>query len=151
MTQKRRLKERVRRVGEEVEESLRQDGENKRLEHATNESLYHVDQDGVPVTTLSRKLAKRQKLAEKDPLFSRSKINIASNALNEKIRKHKKQLTVSPKPDTIKVSNVSTLWHEAPSITKAQKVGVYHMLPALHICLNGMCLLETTEYKVYKE
>ena len=126
MTLKRRLKERVRQVGEEIEESLRQDGDTQRLEHATNDSLYHVDQDGVPSTTLSRKLAKRQKLAEKDPLIARSKPNYVSNSLKQQLKKYKTRVSVSPKPDTIKTLSTS-MWHETPLTTKAQKVGSYHI------------------------
>lgn len=84
--QKRRLRQRVKEIGEQVEESIRQDGEDQKLQHVAAEQLFQVDSKGGDTP-----LTKRQKLKIKDPLVKSRKFDSvkASKFETEKLKKLK--------------------------------------------------------------
>lgn len=83
--QKRRLRQRVKEVGEEVEESIRQAGEEQKLQHVAADQLFQVDSKGGDAPRLS----KRQKLQIKDPLVKSRKFD-ATKASRFEVERLKK-------------------------------------------------------------
>jgi nucleolar protein 53 len=84
--QKRRLRQRVKEVGEQVEESIRQAGEEQKLQHVAADQLFQVDSTGGDAP-----LSKRQKLQIKDPLIKSRKFDAAkaSRFETERLKKLK--------------------------------------------------------------
>ncbi|KAJ0405720.1 hypothetical protein ATCC90586_005878 [Pythium insidiosum] len=66
MARKRRLQQRVKAIGEQVEESIRQDAEDSKLESIASDELFQID-------TLGGRVDKKQKLKQKDPLIKSKK------------------------------------------------------------------------------
>ena len=69
---KRRRQQRVEAVGAQVEASIRQDAEEKKLKHVEATQLFQVDSKGGQVPSRLTKKQKLEKL-QKDPLLASSR------------------------------------------------------------------------------
>ncbi|KAG7394494.1 hypothetical protein PHYBOEH_005073 [Phytophthora boehmeriae] len=107
---KRRRQQRVKAIGAQVEESIRQDAEDKKLKHVEAEQLFQVDSKGGDVGPPVTKKQKLEKL-QKDPIlagtrkFDASKLNKGEALAVKKLQQQSQQ----QKP-AVKAKKSSNLW-----------------------------------------
>ncbi|KAL4160150.1 hypothetical protein PRNP1_000721 [Phytophthora ramorum] len=105
---KRRRQQRVQQVGAQVEESIRQDAQDKKLKHVQAEQLFQVDSKGGDAP-----LSKRQKLEklQKDPLLaSARKFDVAKLNKGEVLAVKKLQQQQPQPQQPKKDKKVQKLW-----------------------------------------
>ncbi|KAE9331225.1 hypothetical protein PF008_g15540 [Phytophthora fragariae] len=149
---KRRRQQRVKAVGAQVEESIRQDAEDKKLKHVTTEQLFQVDSkggdEGPPLT-------KRQKLEklQKDPLlastrkFDASKLH-KGEALAVKKLQQQTQPPLRAKPT--KDAKLKGLWGHDGAVKadeQSQQLDEY-VAPVVAKSAKRRKLVASTKYQV---
>ncbi|CEG48136.1 uncharacterized protein PHALS_05609 [Plasmopara halstedii] len=116
MGTKRRRQQRVKVIGAQVEESIRQDAEDKKIKHVEAEDLFQVDSKGGARLTKKQKLEKMQK----DPVlastrkFNASKLNKNEMILVKKMREQKFQL--KNQSESMEMDSVKDLWNQDGSL-----------------------------------
>ncbi|GLD93047.1 hypothetical protein PINS_up001639 [Pythium insidiosum] len=108
MARKRRLQQRVKAIGEQVEESIRQDAEDRKLENVASDELFQID-------TLGGKVSKKQKLKQKDPLiksnkFVAEKANKFESKLVKKLQAAQQSAVTEPTKAKKPATDGSLLW-----------------------------------------
>lgn len=136
---RRRANARAKKVGAEVEESIRQDGEDQKLQYASSKELFQVDNKGGDDGVLT----KRQKLNAVDPLIRPSEFvsDRANRYEINRVKKLKQVQTVETKAKKPTSGGPSLLWgsdgkatpavdatkldeYVAPAVIKQIKVGL---------------------------
>ncbi|GMF17781.1 unnamed protein product [Phytophthora fragariaefolia] len=147
---KRRRQQRVRAVGEQVEQSIQQDAEDKKLQHVQAEQLFQVDSKGgaAPPLTKKQKLERLQK----DPLlassrkFDATKAHKAEALAVKKLQAQQPQPTPQPKKD----AKLKGLWGQdgsAKDDEQNQQLDEY-VAPVIAKKTKRRKLLSSTKYKV---
>ncbi|GMF30713.1 unnamed protein product [Phytophthora lilii] len=147
---KRRRQQRVQAVGAQVEESIRQDAEDKKLQHAQAEQLFQVDSKGGDAP-----LTKKQKLEklQKDPLlastrkFDAAKLSKGEQLAVKKLQQQKPQ-TEPAKPKQTK--KVKGLWGQDGSVKEDEqnKQLDEYVAPVVAKKTKRRKLVASTNYKV---
>ncbi|KAF4323446.1 hypothetical protein BBO99_00000015 [Phytophthora kernoviae] len=115
VSSKRRRQQRVKAIGAQVEESIRQDAEEKKLKHVEAEQLFQIDSKGGDVVLPVTKKQKLQKL-QKDPIlantrkFDASKLNVGEVLAVKKLQQQSQTQEPSAKPKKSKKN--SNLWDQ---------------------------------------
>ncbi|RLN50188.1 hypothetical protein BBJ29_000496 [Phytophthora kernoviae] len=115
VSSKRRRQQRVKTIGAQVEESIRQDAEEKKLKHVEAGQLFQIDSKGGDVVLPVTKKQKLQKL-QKDPIlantrkFDASKLNVGEVLAVKKLQQQSQTQEPSAKPKKSKKS--SNLWDQ---------------------------------------
>ncbi|EEY69206.1 uncharacterized protein PITG_05409 [Phytophthora infestans T30-4] len=114
---KRRRQQRVKAVGAQVEESIRQDAEDKKLKHVGADQLFQVDSKGGDVSAPITKKQKLEKL-QKDPLlastrkFDAAKAHKSESLAVKKLQQNPPLEQQNPK----KTTKVKDLWSQDGSV-----------------------------------
>lgn len=114
---KRRRQQRVKAVGAQVEESIRQDAEDKKLKHVGADQLFQVDSEGGDVSAPITKKQKLEKL-QKDPLlastrkFDAAKAHKSESLAVKKLQQNPPLEQQNPK----KTTKVKDLWSQDGSV-----------------------------------
>lgn len=124
---KRRLQQRLKSVGAQVEESIRQDGDDHKLQHKASEDLFQIDNAGETNTVSKRKL-NQQKLANKDPTVKSHKFHAAKASKFEqervkKIQANQQQEKPAPKAEKKKEEQSTTqIWGAMGELTVPKSI-----------------------------
>ncbi|KAL3667940.1 hypothetical protein V7S43_006817 [Phytophthora oleae] len=148
---KRRRQQRVKAIGAQVEESIRQDAEDKKLKHVEAQQLFQVDSKGGDEPARLTKKQKLEKL-QKDPLLASTRKFDASKAhKTENLAVKKLQETQQPTQQPKKKNNkVKGLWGQDGSVKEDeqnQQVDEY-VAPVVVKKIKRRKLLASTKYKV---
>ncbi|KAG6966046.1 hypothetical protein JG688_00006956 [Phytophthora aleatoria] len=148
---KRRRQQRVKVVGAQVEESIRQDAEDKKLKHVATEQLFQVDSKGGDVLAPLTKKQKLEKL-QKDPLlastrkFDASKAHKGESLAVKKLQQNPQSEQQKPK----KTNKVKDLWGQDGSVKddeQNQQLDEY-VAPVVVKKTKRRKLLSSTKYNV---
>ncbi|ETK89668.1 hypothetical protein L915_06350 [Phytophthora nicotianae] len=148
---KRRRQQRVKAVGAQVEESIRQDAEDKKLKHVEADQLFQVDSKGGDVPAPLTKKQKLEKL-QKDPLlantrkFDASKVHKGEASTVKKLQQKPQPEQQKPK----KTNKVKDLWGQDGSVKddEQNKRLDEYVAPVVVKKTKRRKLLASTKYKV---
>lgn len=124
---KRRLQQRAKTVGAQVEESIRQDGEDQKLQHTASADLFQIDNAGE-TTTLTKRQLNQQKLANKDPTVKSHKFHATKASKFEvervkKIQANQQQAKPAPKKAAKTEEPATTqIWSAAGELTVPKSI-----------------------------
>uniref|UniRef100_A0AAV1UJD3 Ribosome biogenesis protein NOP53 n=1 Tax=Peronospora matthiolae TaxID=2874970 RepID=A0AAV1UJD3_9STRA len=159
---KRRRQQRVEAVGAQVEASIRQDAEEKKLKHVEATQLFQVDSKGGQV---SSRLTKKQKLEklQKDPLlassrkFDAGKMNKGEVLAVQKLQQQVQQLPPASKRQQKKQSKrkrkqepTKELWCQDGSVKEDERIKLLdeYVAPVVVKKVKRRKLMASTKYNV---
>ncbi|RLN80576.1 hypothetical protein BBJ28_00000175 [Nothophytophthora sp. Chile5] len=150
---KRRRQQRVKAVGEEVEASIRQDAEDKKLQHVEAEQLFQVDSKGGAAPPLTKKQKMLQ--LQKDPViqsrkFRSGKANKGEEAAVKKMKAALQTPAAPQKTVTAAKKGVDGLWGgdgNAKGPVEEEELDEY-VAPAVIKKVSRRKLTPSTKYKV---
>ncbi|TMW63312.1 hypothetical protein Poli38472_002253 [Pythium oligandrum] len=149
MARKRRLQQRVKEVGAEVEASIRQDAEEQKLQFVASDELFQIDTKGG-------RLTKKQKLQHKDPVvkshkFVAEKANKFEVEAVKKLQRQQNETKVA-KRTAKAASSAGMLWGSdgtAVDDNKAKQLDEY-VAPAVVKKVAQLKRVASTKHKVKK-
>lgn len=150
---KRRRQQRVEVVGAQVEESIRQDAEDKKLRHAESTQLFRVDSEGGDG---SARLRKKQRLAklQKDPVLASSRKWTATAKRNKGEALAIKRLQLLPTESTLprldEPKPVKELWGADGSVKKDERLQRLdeYVAPIVVTKIKRRQVVASTQYRV---
>jgi nucleolar protein 53 len=149
---KRRRQQRVKEVGAQVEESIRQDTEDKKLKHVEAPQLFQVDSKGGDADAPLTKKQKLDKLQKHPLLASSRKLDVAKLNKGEQlaVKKLMQQKPQPEEPKKPKKTQVKGLWGQDGSVKEDeqnQQLDEY-VAPVVVKKTKRRKLLASTKYKV---